>query len=96
MFSEIIDEILKKIISRNKGIELNTGGTYKGMINTNPHPDIVRRYRELGGEVITVGSDAHTADKIGYGFDAAREILIDAGFSYYAVFKDRKPQFIKL
>ena len=95
-FADVIDEILKRLVSTGKGIELNTGGLHKEMSHTNPHPDIVRRYRELGGEVITVGSDGHTADKLGYGFDVAREILINAGFSYYAVFCGRKPQFIKL
>ncbi len=95
-FAEVIDKILTKLVSMGKGIELNTGGMYKGMNRTNPHPDIVRRYRELGGEMITVGSDAHTADRIGCGFDAAREILKNAGFEYYTVFKNRRPEFIKL
>lgn len=96
IFKDVIDEILKKIISMGKGIELNTGGLYKGMTSTNPHGDIVKRYRELGGEIITVGSDAHMADRIGYSFSAAQEILTNAGFTYYTLFKNREPRFIKL
>ena len=79
-----------------KGIELNTGGLYKGMTSANPHPDIIKRYRDLGGEIITVGSDAHKAEFIGYGFCEASEILKQSGFKYYTVFSERKPEFIKL
>ncbi len=95
-FADVIDEILKKLIFAGKGIELNTGGIYKGMDRPNPAPEIIRRYRELGGEIITVGSDAHTADKIGMGFSEAEKILKNAGFEYYTIFSGRKPQFIKL
>lgn len=54
------------------------------------------RYRQLGGEIITIGADAHSPDKISYAFDKAADILVDCGFTYYTVFKDRKPEFIKL
>ncbi len=95
-YKDITDEILKLIISAGKGIELNTGGMYKGMSTPNPCPEIIKRYRELGGEIITVGADAHKAEYIGYKFDYAKQILSDAGFGYYTVFKNRSPEFIKL
>ena len=95
-FKEVIDEILIKLVKMGKGIELNTGGMYKGMASTNPHPDIIKRYKELGGEIITVGSDAHRAEFIGYSFNDAKEILKESGFKYYTVFEKRKPEFIKL
>lgn len=95
-FCEIIDKILEKLIEMGKGIELNTGGLYKGMKNPNPAPEIIKRYREMGGEIITVGSDAHTADRIGYGFSIAEEMLRSAGFSHYNIFKNRKPVYINL
>ena len=50
----------------------------------------------LVGEIITIGADAHGPDKIAYAFDKAADILADCGFTYYTVFKDRKPEFIKL
>lgn len=95
-FREIIDEILKTLIKNGKGIELNTGGLVRGMKNPNPCPEIIKRYRELGGEIITVGSDAHKAEHIGYSFEYAGEILLKSGFKYYTAFKNRKPEFIKL
>lgn len=95
-FSDQIESILKELIHMGKGIEINTGGLYKGSDSTNPAPEILKLYRELGGEIITVGSDAHDVPYLGYGFDKAASILLDCGFSYYTIFKDRKPEFIKI
>ncbi len=95
-YADLIDLILKKIISCEKGIELNTGGMYKGSRYPNPHPAIIKRYRELGGEIITVGSDAHTPDYLGYRFDYASDLLQECGFHYYCTFKNRTGEFHKL
>ena len=54
-YQEIIDQILKTVIEMGKGIELNTAGFRKGIGQPNPSGDIIKRYRELGGEIITVG-----------------------------------------
>lgn len=93
---EIIDEILRKIVSLGKGIEINTAGLRKGLSHANPHPFILKRYRELGGEIITVGSDAHNTADIAADFDLAESFLKDAGFEFYTVFRQRKPHFVKL
>lgn len=95
-FSDEIDAVLNKIIDMGIGIELNTGGFKYGLGFCNPHPDIIKRYRELGGEIITVGSDAHRPEHIAYDFDKAEEILLACGFRYYTVFKKRKPVFRKI
>lgn len=95
-FADEIDAILRKVIDMGKGIELNTGGFKYGLGFCNPHPDIIKRYRELGGEIITVGADAHRPEHIAYDFDKAEEILKDCGFKYYTVFEERKPIFRKL
>ena len=71
-------------------------GYHYGLGEPNPCTDIIRRYKELGGEIITIGADAHTPDKIGYAFDRAAQVLKECGFEYYTVFKDRKPNFVKL
>ncbi len=93
---DLIDEILKKLISMGKGIELNTAGLKYGLGWAHPHPEVLRRYRELGGELITVGSDGHKGEHIAYDFDKAADILGAAGFEYYTVFRRRKAEFIKI
>lgn len=54
---------------------------------------ILKRYRELGGEIINIGSDAHTPDHLGYGFQECRRFLLRCGFRYYTMFHGRKPEF---
>ena len=95
-YSDIIDAILKKLIETGKGIEINTAGLKYGLKETNPCLSIIKRYRELGGEIITTGSDAHKPEHMAYSFEVLRTLLEKGGFSYYTIFKNRKPQFIKL
>lgn len=95
-FADIIDEILKALIALGKGIEINTGGFKYGLGHPNPTEAILKRYRELGGEIITIGADGHKPEHIAYDFDKVPQILKDAGFKYYTVFKERKPEFILL
>lgn len=96
IYEDILDAILEKIISLGKGIEINTGGFRHGLGHPNPTEDIVRRYHELGGEIITIGSDAHTPEHIAYDFDKIPVILKDAGFHYFTIFKNRKPEFLPI
>lgn len=95
-FSDEIDGILKKVIDMGKGIELNTGGLKYGLGFCNPHPDVIRRYRELGGEIITVGSDAHCPEHAAYDFEKAGAILEACGFRYYTEYRGRRPIFKQL
>lgn len=95
-YRELLDEILKTLISMGKGIELNTAGLKYGLGYAHPHPEILRRYRELGGEIITVGSDGHRAEHYAWDFNRAADILKSAGFEYYTVFRMRKPRMIRL
>lgn len=93
-YADLLDAILRKLISMGKGIELNTGGYLKGLGVPNPAPEVIRRYRELGGEIITVGSDAHEAALVGHHFSEARDVLLDTGFRYYCIFRKREPVFL--
>lgn len=95
-YSDVIDEILKLLIAKGKGIEINTGGFKYGLGHPNPTEEIIARYREFGGEIITIGADAHKPEHVAYDFEKVPDILKTAGFSYYTVFKERKPEFIKL
>ena len=93
-YSDLLDEILKILIEKGKGLEINTGGLRKGLRSTNPCEEILKRYRELGGEIITTGSDAHESAIIADHFDKAEAILQRCGFRYYTVFQERKPVFL--
>ena len=95
-YADLIDEILKTLIEEEKGIELNTAGFREGLGQPNPCADIIKRYRELGGEIITVGSDAHEAANVGADFDKASDILTACGFKYYAIFEGRTPEYFKI
>ena len=91
---EIIDEILKVLADKGKGLEMNSSGVDRcgGFL---PTADIFRRFQELGGRIVTIGSDAHRADRVGqYSFEAC-EILKDI-FGYACTFENRKPVFHKL
>lgn len=94
--SDIIDAILKTIIETGHGIELNTSGYRQVFAEPHPNLDIINRYAELGGEIITIGSDAHVPEHLGYDFDVAYQVLKNCGFKYYTIFKEMKPSFIKL
>lgn len=93
---DILEEILRTLVSKGIGLELNTGGYHYGLGQPNPCQEILTRYRELGGELVTVGADAHAPDKIAFAFDKAAEVLRLCGFDYYCVFENRKPVFYKL
>lgn len=95
-YADILDEVLKKLVSMNRALECNTGAIRYALRELHPSREIVTRYRELGGEMITVGSDAHKPINIADGFDQAAEYLKRCGFKYYTIFKDRKPEFYKL
>lgn len=95
-YRDIFDEILNTLLENGKGIELNTGGIEKGMKEFHPCTDILKRYRQLGGEIITIGSDAHDSSHIAGYFSRAAEVLEACGFRYYTVFQQRTPEFIRL
>ncbi|MCR5543929.1 MAG: PHP domain-containing protein, partial [Eubacterium sp.] len=90
---EIVEEILKNIIKNGKGIEINTGSLYRGMDFAHPHPLILKMYKELGGEILTIGSDAHDYEHIGFGFEPAKALAKAHDFKYFCTFKDMKPKF---
>jgi len=95
-YQDLFDSILKTLIEKGKGIEINTGGLKKGLKDLHPCRDILKRYKELGGEIITIGSDAHDPSRIGADFERAKETLVESGFRYYTIFTNRKAEFFKL
>lgn len=94
-YADEIDSVLRTLIERQTALEVNTAGL-RMLGFTNPHPDVIRRYRELGGEMITIGADGHMPERIGYRFEALKALLESCGFRYYTVFEGRKPRMLNI
>lgn len=95
-YRDLFDKMLDILLEKEKGIELNTGSLRKGTKEASPCTDVIKRYRELGGEIITIGSDAHCAKDVAADFDRASEILQECGFKYYCIYENRLPEYKKL
>ncbi|MBO6164984.1 MAG: histidinol-phosphatase HisJ family protein [Eubacterium sp.] len=95
-YMDVIEAILREIISSGKGIEINTGSLYRGMDYAHPHIEILKLYKELGGEILTFGSDAHDNIHLGYSFSDAAKLAKSLGFKYYCTYSQLKPTFVTL
>jgi histidinol-phosphatase (PHP family) len=93
---DLVESILKLLVEKGKGLEVNTAGFKHYSRQPHPHPDILKRYRELGGEIVTIGSDAHFVEYVGYENKRALEWLKYAGFDYVTSFTAMEPTFIKI
>lgn len=91
-----IDSILTALIDKKIALEVNTGGYKYGLGEPNPAAEVIKRYRELGGSLITVGSDAHEPQYLAYEFERAGEVLRACGFGYYTQFRGRVPEQVRL
>ena len=97
LYTDLVDEILRTAVADGKGLEINTASwRYRMGERTTPTAAILRRYRELGGEYVTVGSDAHTPNWLGDHLGEGCQLLRDLGWEYYTVYRNRKPCPIKL
>ncbi|MBO5278976.1 MAG: histidinol-phosphatase HisJ family protein [Lachnospiraceae bacterium] len=92
-YMDILDECLRTLIEKGKGIEVNTAGFKYGLGHPNPHETILKRYRELGGEILTLGSDGHKPEHLAWDFEKLPELLKSCGFQYVTTFEKRKPVF---
>ena len=92
----MIREILKVVIADGKGIELNTSFHRYGLAEPMPSMDIFRLYRELGGEIVTIGSDSHKPEHLGAYIGEGKEILKEAGFARFCTLENMKPVFYEL
>lgn len=95
-FREVIHEILRVLVQKGIALECNTAGLRYGLGFPNPHKDIIKRYVELGGEMVTLGSDGHQPAHMGYAFTEIGEYLKSCGVKYQTEFCGRKPRFIPL
>ena len=87
-----VEEIFRTIIPKGLGIECNTNRGNESL----PGADILRLYRRLGGEIITLGSDAHRPEDVGCFIRQRQELLRECGFRYFTTFTGGKPEFKEL
>lgn len=95
-YFDIVEDTFKVLVQTNRGIEVNMSG-YRYRIDCSlPNLPFVKLYREAGGEIITVGTDAHTKHFVGNQIDEGYELLKAAGFKYVTTYRERKPSFMAI
>lgn len=95
-YAPLIDEILSALAHAGMGLEYNASGLYGPHGKSSPEPDVLRRFRQLGGEIVTIGSDAHRAQDIGRGVEDGMRVVRECGFTKFAFFKNRRPRLLDI
>lgn len=95
-FSDKIDAILRLIIDNGKALEINTSGYFNELKDILPNEAIVKRFKDLGGKYITLGSDSHFCEKIGMGIEQGMDAAKRCGFEYITVYRKRQPVLMPL
>ena len=90
----VIEEILRTVIRREKALEVNTSGIGGTFGDWMPNRKILAQYYDMGGRLITLGSDAHRADRVANAFPETAVMLQNIGFSGYCYYERRQPRFI--
>lgn len=90
-FSSQLDELLAMLAEKELALEINTAGLRQPIGRLSPDFDIIKRFYELGGRLITIGSDAHYAEDLGAGILEARQAAVAAGFNSSFIFQHREP-----
>lgn len=96
VYMPLIEEVLKNIIARGKGIEINTSGVRQGNTGCMPELSVLKLYRRLGGRILTIGSDAHRPEDVGADLDTALRLAVEAGFEELASYSRRCVKFQKI
>ena len=91
-----IEAILKQVINDNKGIEVNTSSFRYRLNGLMPSVDILKFYYELGGKLITIGSDSHNINHLGYKIKYVKDVLKSIGFKHFATFDKMEPKYWEL
>ncbi len=95
-YKDVIDPILEFLLENEKGLEVNSAGLRRGLAHPNPCKDIIQKYHDLGGELITIGSDAHKPEDVAADFGAVASLLTDCGFKYYVTYENRLPEYHRI
>ncbi len=95
-FEEPIREVLRACVEVGIGLEVNTSTLRRPVHQPSPTLTVLKWYREMGGEIVTLGSDAHELAHIGYALADMVALLKAAGFTHVTSFADHQPYFVPL
>lgn len=95
-YMDIIESIFKRIIDDGKGIEINTSSVRYGIEKLTPTVEMLRLYKDLNGEIITIGSDAHFPEDIAHTFEYFFDLIRSLGFKYITTFNKMQPVYVKI
>lgn len=90
-YTDLIYPILRRIAEKGKGLEVSTKGLRYWIRALEPEIPILKKYREFGGEFITVGTDSHEACTVGSGVREAYDYIAQAGFRYITSYENHQP-----
>ena len=89
----IVEEILQVVIADGKGLEVNTSSYRYGLSDKTPSVEILKRYRELGGKIVTIGSDSHKPEHLGAHIEETKAMLRKAGYTQFCTYERMSPDF---
>lgn len=95
-WQKTIDEILKTLADKGLALEINTSGLRQTISKTLPDYEIVRRFRELGGEKVTLGSDAHRPEDVAKNITDGIGVAQKAGFRYITAYFEGRPEMLPI
>ncbi len=95
-FQKTLDAIFTVLVKNERALEINTSGLRMPLSQTMPELREVYRFRQLGGQYITFGSDAHNTADLGAGIITAAEIAYECGFGQYYIYERRTPAAIEI
>ena len=92
---EICDKIFKTLIQNGKGMEFNTS-SMRHSLETDSTMSFLKRFKELGGEILTIGTDSHRVESLNFMYKEAMDAIKAAGFKYICTFEKMEPIFHKI
>ena len=92
---DLFDQILRVLVYNGKPLEINTSGI-RSMRESIPGKELLIRFHELGGEFVTIGSDAHHPNNVGFWIAEAQQLAVACGFRYQATFENRRMKPVSL
>lgn len=95
-FDHIITEIFEVLINNDKALELNVSGLTMDINDTLPNKKYIKKFHDMGGKYVTIGSDSHYTDKVCQDVDTGMDILKECGYTHFTIFEKRKPKLIEI